>query len=55
MLGQPLPKEVLSSSVLGKLLLEDRVMKGDFLAPSAYLDTGTNVLKYKGPGLSRMV
>lgn len=27
-LGQPLPKEVLSSSVLGKFKLEDRVVKG---------------------------
>lgn len=51
-LGQPLPSEVLSSSVLGKKKLEDRVMKGYFLAPKSYFYIaidGTNVLKYKGP------
>ena len=51
-LGQPLPKEVISSSVLGKFKLEDRVMKGYFLAPKSYFYItidGTNVLKYKGP------
>lgn len=51
-LGQPLPKEEISSSVLGKFKLEDRVMKGYFLAPKSYFYIaidGTNVLKYKGP------
>jgi len=51
-LGQPLPEEVLSSSVLGKFKLEDRIMKGYFLAPKSYyyipID-GKGVLKYKGP------
>lgn len=54
-LGQPLPKELISSSVLGKFKLEDRIMKGYFLAPKAYFYTaidGTNVLKYKGPAKS---
>lgn len=40
--------------------LEDRIMKGYFLAPKSYFYTaieGTNVLKYKGEkyGLSGMV
>nr|UYK51800.1 hypothetical protein [Paphiopedilum micranthum] len=51
-LGQPLPEEMISSSVLGKFKLEDRVMKGYFLAPKSYFYIamdGKNVLKYKGP------
>lgn len=51
-LGQPLPKEEISSSVLGKFKLEDRVMKGYFLAPKSYFYIaidGTNVHKFKGP------
>lgn len=56
-LGQPLPKEVLSSSVLGKFKLEDRVMKGYFLAPKSDFDTaidGTPVLRYKGPAKNQV-
>ena len=56
-LGQPLPEEVISSSVLGKFKLEDRIMKGYFLAPKSYyyiaID-GTNVLKYKGPAKNQV-
>jgi hypothetical protein len=51
-LGQPLPNEVISSKELGKFKLEDRVMKGYFLAPKCYLYNtieGTEVLKFKGP------
>ena len=51
-LGQPLPDEVVSSSVLGKFKLEDRVIKGYFLAPKSYCyiaKDGKNVIKYKGP------
>lgn len=50
-LSQPLPKEVISSSVLGKFKLEDRIMKGYFLAPKSYFYItidGKKVLKYKG-------
>lgn len=56
-LGQPLPKEVISSSVLGKFKLEDRVQKGYFLAPKSYFYiaiNGTNVLKYKGPAKNQV-
>ena len=52
-LGQQLPKEVISSSVLGKFKLEDRVMKGYFLAPKSYYYTpiggGPDINKFKGP------
>lgn len=51
-LSQPLPTEVLSSSVLGKFKLEDRIMKGYFLVPKAYFyitKDSNNVLKFKGP------
>lgn len=54
-LGQPLPEEVISSSVLGKFKLEHRVKKGYFLAPKSYFFItmdGTEVIKYKGPGKS---
>lgn len=51
-LSQPLPKEWISSSVLGKFKLEDRILKGDFLVAKAYfyitIDKN-NVLKFKGP------
>lgn len=56
-LGQPLPEEMISSSVLGKFKLEDRIMKGYFLAPKSYyyipID-GTYVLKYKGPAKNQV-
>lgn len=51
-LGHPLPNEEISSSVLGKFKLEDRIKKGYFLAPKSYFYSsieGENVLKYKGP------
>lgn len=51
-LGQPLPEEVVSSSVLGKFKLEERLIKGYFLAPKSYCyiaKDGKNVIKYKGP------
>ncbi|KAK9741127.1 hypothetical protein RND81_03G083600 [Saponaria officinalis] len=50
-LGNPLPEEVVSSSVLGKLKLEDKIEKGYFLAPKCYhytTDSSEEVLKYKG-------
>lgn len=50
-LGHPLPNEEISS-VLGMFKLEDRIIKGYFLAPKAYFyisTEGKNVLKYKGP------
>jgi hypothetical protein len=56
-LGLPLPDEMISSSVLGKFKLEDRVMKGYFLAPKSYFYIsidGTKVLKYKGPAKSQV-
>lgn len=55
--GQPLPKEVISSSVLGKFKLEDRVMKGYFLAPKSKRLTTlarSNILKYKGPAKNQV-
>lgn len=51
-LGQPLPEEEVSSSVLGQFKLEDRIKKGIFLAPKAYCYSridGSDVLKFKGP------
>lgn len=51
-LGQPLPEELISSSVLGKFKLEHRVKKGYFLAPKSYsliTEEGADVLKHKGP------
>lgn len=51
-LEQPLPSDVISSSVLGKFKLEDEIMKGYFLAPKSYFyvtKDGKEVLKYKGP------
>ncbi|XP_038876624.1 DNA polymerase-like [Benincasa hispida] len=52
-LGHPLPKDVISNFVLGMFKLEDRIMKGYFLAPKSYcyipIEGGKTVLKYKGP------
>lgn len=56
-LGQPLPKEVISSSVLGKFKLEDRIRKGYFLAPKSYFYIpieGTPVMKHKGPAKNQV-
>lgn len=47
-LSQPLPEEAISSSVIGKFKLEDRVVRGYFLALKSYFYItidGTNVLK----------
>jgi len=59
-LGQPLHKDDIDSKVLGKFKLEDRILKGYFLAPKSYsyipMDgnytpmDGNKVTKYKGPG-----
>jgi hypothetical protein len=54
-LGQPLPEEMISSTVLGKFKLEDKVLKGYFLAPKSYCYFTRErpyVLKYKGPAKS---
>ncbi|KAM7249945.1 hypothetical protein ACFE04_019724 [Oxalis oulophora] len=54
-LGQPLPEEMISSSVLGKFKLEDRIMKGIFLAPKSYyysVKDGKEVIKHKGAAKS---
>nr|AVV32079.1 orf2565 [Helianthus annuus] len=56
-LGQPLPDELISSSVLGMLKLEARIVKGYFLAPKSYgfieKDAdGKIVLKHKGAAKS---
>ena len=51
-LSQPLPSEFLSSTVLGKFKLEDRILEGYFLAPKAYCYNtidDQNVTKFKGP------
>ncbi|XP_020547353.1 uncharacterized protein LOC110011512 [Sesamum indicum] len=51
-LGQPLPEDVISSSVLGKFKLEDRIMKGYFFAQKSYFYStidGKEVRKFKGP------
>ena len=51
-LGMPLPESVLSSSIIGKFKLEDRIVKGFFLAPKAYYYSTLDereVLKFKGP------
>lgn len=51
-LGQPLPIEMISSSVIGKFKLEDIIKEGYFLAPKSYfyhtIDE-KSVVKYKGP------
>lgn len=55
-LGNPLPEEDVSSSVLGKFKLEDKILEGFFLAPKCYSytteesDGYKKVYKYKGPG-----
>lgn len=56
-LGQQLPDELISSSVLGKLKLEARIIKGYFLAPKSYGyiekdSDGKIVLKHKGAAKS---
>lgn len=57
-LGNPLPEEYVSSSVLGKFKLEDRILEGYFLASKCYYytteesDGNKKVLKYKGAGRS---
>ncbi|KAK7298428.1 hypothetical protein VNO77_46288 [Canavalia gladiata] len=51
-LGQPLPEEMISSSVLGKFKLEDRVIDGFFLAPKSYsysTKDKNDIVKFKGP------
>lgn len=56
-LGQPLPEEFISSTVLGKFKLEDRIGKGYFLVPKSYFYTaidGSEVLKYKGPAKAQV-
>ena len=56
-LGKPLPSDMISSSVLGKFKLEDKIMKGYFLAPKSYFyvtKDGKEVLKYKGPGKTQV-
>ncbi|KAI5640986.1 hypothetical protein M9H77_00147 [Catharanthus roseus] len=56
-LAHPLPEEIVSSSVLGKFALEDKIVKGLFLAPKAYSYNtieGSSVLKFKGPAKNRV-
>ncbi|KAJ8746889.1 hypothetical protein K2173_010161 (mitochondrion) [Erythroxylum novogranatense] len=51
-LGQPLPKDVISSSVLGKFKLEDKIKMGYFIAPKSYYyqsEEGIDISKFKGP------
>ncbi|KAL5821138.1 hypothetical protein ACOSQ3_023020 [Xanthoceras sorbifolium] len=51
-LGNLLPKEVITSSVLGKFKLEDIILEGYFLAPKAYYYKtfdSNHVIKFKGP------
>nr|GEU75909.1 DNA polymerase-like [Tanacetum cinerariifolium] len=56
-ISQPLPEELISSSILGMLKLEDQIVKGLFLAPKAYsyytLEEST-LKKYKGPGKDKV-
>lgn len=50
-LGKPLPEEMISSKVLGKLKLEYIIKSGYFLAPKAYTfdpKEGNQIVKYKG-------
>nr|QVJ98103.1 hypothetical protein [Apium graveolens] len=50
-LGNPLSDDMVSSSVLGKLKLEDQIAWGLFLAPKTYCYTtidGKDLLKHKG-------
>ncbi|GJY79435.1 DNA polymerase-like protein [Tanacetum coccineum] len=56
-LSQPLPEELISSSILGMLKLEDQIVKGFFLAPKAYSYytlEGSTVKKYKGPAKDKV-
>nr|BAD66818.1 orf774 [Beta vulgaris subsp. vulgaris]CBJ20683.1 hypothetical protein [Beta vulgaris subsp. maritima] len=50
-LGNPLPEEVVSSSIIGKFKLEAIIKKGFFLAPKSYYYSSKekgDVIKYKG-------
>lgn len=52
-LSQPLPSELISSSILGMFKLEAEIAKGLFLAPKSYYfdkKDGSQVKKFKGPG-----
>jgi hypothetical protein len=52
-LGQPLPDEDISSSVLGKFKLEHQISEGYFLAPKSYYiitKDHDHIIKYKGVG-----
>ncbi|XP_027177654.1 uncharacterized protein LOC113776793 [Coffea eugenioides] len=56
-LGNPLPEDLISSSVLGKFKLEDQIKKGYFLAPKCYLytteeDGNHHVMRFKGAAKS---
>lgn len=56
-LGNPLPDDLISSSVLGMFKLEDQIKKGYFLAPKCYCytteeDGKNHVTKYKGAAKS---
>lgn len=54
-LSQPLPNELISSSVIGMFKLEDQILKGYFLAAKAYFYITIDknkVLKFKGPAKS---
>nr|GEV66801.1 retrotransposable element Tf2 [Tanacetum cinerariifolium] len=54
-LSQPLPEELISSSILGMLKLEDQIMKGLALkAYSYYTLEGSTVKKYKGPAKDKV-
>nr|GEY68821.1 DNA polymerase [Tanacetum cinerariifolium] len=56
-LSQPLPEELISSSILGMLKLEDQIVKGFFLAPKAYSYytlEGSTFKKYKGPAKDKV-
>lgn len=57
MLGKPLPEEDVNSTVLGKFKLEDKIVKGYFLAPKSYtytINEGSSVVKFKGPAKMRV-
>ncbi|XP_071691998.1 DNA polymerase-like [Rutidosis leptorrhynchoides] len=50
-LGNPLPDELISSSILGKFKLEDRISEGFFLALKSYCYKtvdGKEIVKFKG-------
>lgn len=56
-LGNPLPDDLISSSVLGMFKLEDQIKKGYFLAPKCYSytteeDGKNHVTKFKGAAKS---